>query len=454
MAVLDSTIINVGLPTMMKSFHINVTSAEWILTAYMLTMTIMLPTAGWLADKYGNKKIYMTGLTVFTFGSWLCGRASTDEFLIFSRAVQGIGGGTVQALGLAIITREFPINLRGIALGIWSVASAASVSFGPLIGGYIIDHYHWTLMFDINVPVGITGIAAGILFLKEWKQDNMGKFDLKGFITAVLFLALTSYGVTRSSSANNPDGWRSPLVIGAMTVALISVIVFIRSELRNPHPLLDIRLLADRNFGTAMLVLVIFGIGLFGGTYMFPLYMQQGLGYAAMAAGAVFLPVGIIQGTVSTLSGYIGRTTGPLILITAGILTLAFSFWMAGHFTVETSHAHIMLTLCVRGTGMGLTFAPLNVFALQNISKKDMAAASGISNSMRQLSGRFSIAMMTAMMTARMAKYAAAHPAATASESLVTGITDAFSITFVMMLVSLLPIGWYIIRRKKERTFD
>ena len=139
MAVMDVTVVNVGLPTIMSVFHIPISTAEWVITAYMITMTLMLPSAGWIADRIGNKRMYILGLVLFTFGSWLCGRAGSDMFLISARALQGFGSGIIQSLGLAIVTREFPPQQRGLALGLWSVAAAASISFGPLIGGYLVD---------------------------------------------------------------------------------------------------------------------------------------------------------------------------------------------------------------------------------------------------------------------------------------------------------------------------
>ena len=135
MAVLDVTVVNVGLPTIMNVFHIGLSTAEWVVTAYMITMTIMLPSAGWFADRFGNKRVYMLGLALFTLGSWLCGKASSDPFLIGARALQGVGSGIIQALGLAIVTREFKPAERGLALGLWSMAAAAAISFGPLLGG-------------------------------------------------------------------------------------------------------------------------------------------------------------------------------------------------------------------------------------------------------------------------------------------------------------------------------
>ena len=139
MAVMDVTVVNVGLPTIMSVFHIPISTAEWVITAYMITMTLMLPSPGWIADRIGNKRMYILGLVLFTFGSWLCGRAGSDMFLISARALQGFGSGIIQSLGLAIVTREFPPQQRGLALGLWSVAAAASISFGPLIGGYLVD---------------------------------------------------------------------------------------------------------------------------------------------------------------------------------------------------------------------------------------------------------------------------------------------------------------------------
>lgn len=275
MAVLDVTVVNVGLPTIMNVFHIGLSTAEWVVTAYMITMTIMLPTAGWLADRYGNKRIYVLGMILFTFGSWCCGRATVDEFLIFSRALQGVGSGIIQSLGLAIVSREFPAKQLSTALGLWAVAAAASISFGPLVGGFLVDDYSWHLIFDVNVPIGILGIAASLLIQKEWRNPDIGRFDWSGFVSVALFMPLVIYGLARGNASGNPHGWTAWDVAGSFAVAAVALAVFIVRELRTDHPLLDIRLLGDRHFGVSMLVLIIFGIGMFGGSYLLPLYMPE-----------------------------------------------------------------------------------------------------------------------------------------------------------------------------------
>lgn len=448
MAVLDVTVVNVGLPAIMSAFHTQISTAEWIITAYMITMTIMLPSAGWLADRFGNKRIYILGLAVFTLGSWLCGRASSDMFLIGSRALQGIGSGIVQSLGLAIVTREFKPEERGLALGLWAVAAAASISFGPLIGGFLVDDFSWHLIFDVNVPIGIIAILLSVFIQKEWRSGEKGRFDWAGFVSVALFMPLTIYALARGNSPINPHGWSAPEVIVSFTVAVAALATFITVELKNPHPLLNIRLLKDLRFGIAMLVLFIFGIGMLGGTYLLPLYMQKGLGYTAIMAGSVFLPVGLIQGVLSTLSGFLTRYLRTLPLIFAGILVMSLSFYLASRFGAHTPHSHIMLVLYIRGFGMGLTFAPLNLFSLKNLSQRDMSAAAGISNSIKQLSGSVSIALLTAIMTSRTA-YHAARETLPQSETYIEGITDDFFIVVLITLCSLLP--FLLLLRKPKR---
>src|SRR5512138_202310 len=170
MAVLDATIVNVSLPKIMASFGVGLDKIEWVITAYMLAMAVALPTSGWLADKFGYKRLYFLGLLLFTAGSMLCGRSSNEDMLIVSRVIQGLGAGTIQPLGMAIITREFPPNQRGVALGFWGISAAASVSFGPLIGGFLIDRFSWPLIFDVNIPIGIMAMLFTLVIQSEYKN--------------------------------------------------------------------------------------------------------------------------------------------------------------------------------------------------------------------------------------------------------------------------------------------
>ncbi len=178
MAVLDATIVNVGLPKIMASYGVGLDKIEWVLTAYLLALAVMLPTSGWMADKFGYKRMYFVGLLLFTVGSMFCGMSPNENILILSRVIQGLGGGMIQPLGMAIITREFPPEKRGVALGFWAVSAAASVSFGPLIGGYLVDSFNWKLIFDVNIPVGIAAMLATFIIQEEYKSKKVRKFDV------------------------------------------------------------------------------------------------------------------------------------------------------------------------------------------------------------------------------------------------------------------------------------
>lgn len=215
---------------------------------------------------------------------------------------------------------------------------------------------------------------------------------------------------------------------------------------------MNLKLLGERNFGVSMAVLAVFGIGMLGGTYLLPLYMQKGLGYTAIMAGSVFLPVGLIQGVLSTCSGFLTRYIKPLFIAVTGILVMTLSFYFASRFTLHTTHAQIMLVLYLRGFGMGLTFAPLNDFSLMNLSQRDMASAAGISNSIKQLSGSVSIALLTVILTGRTA-FHSAQGGLSSAESYVAGISDDFLFVTFVSLASALPFLWLLRPRRKAASF-
>src|SRR5665647_328902 len=256
MAVLDATIVNVALPKMMSSFGVGLDTIEWVLTAYMLALAVMLPASAWLADHFGYKRMYFLGMLVFTLGSFMCGQSTNENMLIFSRIIQGLGAGIIQPLGMAIIVREFPPRQRGLAVGFWSVAAAASVSFGPLIGGFLVDNFNWQLIFDINVPIGIVGMFFTILIQREMKQKRTGKFDIVGFISVSLFLPIILFAMTEGNAITNSAGWKAPYILACFAISIIAFVVFITAELVVENPLIDLRLLGNWNFGISSLVTV------------------------------------------------------------------------------------------------------------------------------------------------------------------------------------------------------
>lgn len=401
MAVLDATIVNVGLPKIMSSFGVGLDTIQWVVTAYMLAMAVMLPTSGWLADKYGYKKVYFWGLFLFTLGSLFCGLSSDENSLIISRVIQGLGAGAVQPLGMAIITREFPPKQRGVALGFWAIAAAASISFGPLLGGYLVDNFSWTLIFDVNVPVGIFALFSTIIIQREFVHPNARKFDFIGFFSVTIFLPVLLYALTEGNSASNSAGWSAPYILVCFAISTIGFIVFVTRELTTDSPLLNLKLLADRNFGLANLFMLVFGLGMFGSTFLLPLFLQNSLGYTALQSGAVFLPIGIIQGAISPLVGIFSDKTNPKIPLMIGIGLLAASFFINYNLSFMSEHSFIMFSLYLRGLGMGMIFTPLSALSLMTISREQMAQASSITNTVRQIGGSLGVAILSTLLTSR-----------------------------------------------------
>jgi len=431
MAVLDSTIVNVSLPKIMSSFGVGLSTIQWVITAYMLSMAAMLPTSGWLADKFGYKKVYFWGLFLFTIGSLLCGLSNDETSLIVSRVIQGLGAGMIQPLGMAIITREFPLRQRGLALGFWAIAAAASVSFGPMIGGYLVDNFSWQLIFDVNVPVGIVALVLTVIIQREFIHPNVRKFDYVGFISVILFLPLLLYALSEGNAATNSAGWSAPYILLCFAISAIALTVFLIQEFNTEYPLLDLRLLKDRNFGLSNVILFVFGMGMFGSTFLLPLYLQNSMGYTALQSGAVFLPVGIIQGFMSPIAGRFSDKVNAKIPLFIGISLLIFSFYLNSNLSFMTEHSFVMTTLYLRGFGMGMIFTPISSMSLTTIPRDKMAQASGISNTIRQIGGSLGVALLSTVLTERVNFHAQVFGGAIQSSSQIFQTTSRNLATYI-----------------------
>jgi DHA2 family multidrug resistance protein len=402
MAVLDATIVTVALPKIQASFGVDIDKIEWVLTAYLLAFAVMLPTSGWVADHFGYRRTYLLALFLFTLGSFLCGLAWDENVLIMFRIVQAIGAGFLMPVGMAIVTREFPIEQRGVALGFWTIAAAASVSLGPLIGGYLVDNIGWNAIFDVNVPVGIVALFATAVIQREYKTERARSFDVLGFVSLAVFLIALLLALSDGNASWNTGGWTSPFIVSCFLISALGLMVFLVVEFNVEHPLIELNLMKNFNFGVTNAILFIFGLGMFGSTFLLPLYLQDSLGYTALQAGAVFLPVGILQAVTAPIAGIVSDKLNPKIPAALGLVLLALSLYMNGSLSLYSMHRDIMIPLIIRGFAMGMLFAPLTTLALSEIPKHKIAQASGLFNVLRQLGGSFGVALMGTLLTRRM----------------------------------------------------
>ena len=401
MAVLMSTIVNGALPSMMNALGVNLDIIQWVLTAYLLIFSVMLPLSAWLAERFGFKLIFLLALGLFTLGSFLCFISWDFSSLLVARLIQGAGGGVIMPLGMALITREFPPQQRGMAMGLWSISSAASSSFGPSIGGYLIDNFGWRSTFLINLPVGIVAVFATLVIQREFIHSERKKFDFTGFVLITVFLVSLLLALTDGNAAWNTDGWSAPFIVFLLLLAGFSLAAFIAVELHENFPLVDLRLLKMPSFSMTNGVLFFLYMSLMGTTFLLPLYFQNVLGYSALLSGLVFLPMGMMMALFSPVSGWLINKVGPKAPVIAGFAVLSFSLFLNSFLDSDPAPWLISLPVLLRGIGFGLILTPLQVMAVSSLSPHQLAQGSSLINLIRQVGGSFGVAIFGMILAQR-----------------------------------------------------
>jgi MFS transporter, DHA2 family, multidrug resistance protein len=310
---------------------------------------------------------------------------------------------------MAIIMREFPAEKRGLALGFWSISAAASVSLGPMLGGYLVDRFDWGMIFNINVPIGLFSLFATWVIQREYRAQESRDFDWIGFVTMALFLSTLLVALSSGNAEWNTGGWTSDFILSFFAISIVSFTAFLITEFTVRHPLVNLRLLGRFSFGLTNAILFIFGLGMFGSTFLLPLYLQNSLGYTALQAGLFFLPMGLLQAASSPIAGILGDRLNPKVPIIIGIVFMAFSFFLNSRLSLFSEHAQIMMPLYIRALGMGMLFTPLSAMALSDIPRKEMAQASGLFNVIRQIGGSFGVATFGTLLVQRVAFHSATY---------------------------------------------
>jgi EmrB/QacA subfamily drug resistance transporter len=394
MSILDQTIVNIAIPRLQTAFGADIHSVQWVLTAYILAQGVATPTAAFFADTLGIKRFYIISLAAFTLGSALCGVAWSLPILITFRILQGLGGAALFPLSITLLFREFPPQERGTAMGFFGVPALLAPALGPTLGGYLVTYVGWQAIFYINVPVGIVAIILSALLIHEYRPEGQTRFDFLGFFFVALGLTSILYALSSAST----DGWGSTTVLGFLLGGLLSLAIFVATELiianRDGQPLLDLRLFANGPFRAGMIANVFVIFSLFGGLFLFPIYLQNIRGLSAFQAGLILLP----QALASMVSVIIGGTLvdrfGVRAVMIPGLLILAFATWQLTYISVYSSYSWIQLMFVLRGLALGLTIQPLTVATLSEISPRQLAQASSLSTVNRAVASSLGIAIL------------------------------------------------------------
>ncbi len=397
MVVLDITIVNVAIPNIMASFGVNVETIEWVVTAYMMAMSVMMPTVGWLGNTMGNKNLYAVSLALFTLSSALCGMAWNNDSLVLFRVLQGIGAGVLLPVSMAIMYEAFPIQQRGFAMGLYGVGVTIGPAIGPALGGYLTERLSWRWVFYVNIPFGIIGLFLVLLVLRELRPRQVRPFDFLGFLTMSGFLV----SLLLALSKGQREGWDSDYILSVLGISFLFFVSFLIIESRVKNPLIELSLFRNPVFSAITTLAMVFGVGLFGSTFLIPLFTQRLMGYTPIQTGIVMLPGALAVAVFLPLAGRLTDRLDPRLPLIIGMAIFTASLYWMAMLDLRTTFAAIMGMLIVRGIGMGFIFPPLLNTALGAVPPAQVGLASGLVNVLRQLGGSFGIALLSTLLVRR-----------------------------------------------------
>jgi EmrB/QacA subfamily drug resistance transporter len=392
MSIMDATIVNVALPTIGRDFAVSPTSVSSISIAFLVSLAVFIPASGWLGDRFGGKRVLLAAIVVFTVASALCGLATSLGELVVFRVLQGVGGGMLAPVGMAMLFRVFPPEERIRASAILTVPTTLAPALGPVLGGLLVTDLSWRWVFYVNVPIGAAALLFGLLFLRSVPQAEPGRLDLPGFLLAGFGLGLAMYGV----SEGPVKGWHSADVLATIAAGVVLLAAMVIVELRHSAPIVDLRLLANRLFRSSNGVMILASVAFLGTLYAISLYFQDGRGLTALAAGLSIFPeaFGVMAGA-QLASRFLYPRLGPRRHITIGLLGVAASIALLAVLGPTTSLWWARLLMFALGLSMGQVFVPVQAAAFATITPAATGRASTLFNAVRQFGGAVGVAVLT-----------------------------------------------------------
>jgi len=403
MNVLDSSIANVSLPAIAGDLGVSPNQGTWVITSFGVANAIALPLTGWLSQRFGQVRLFMTSVLLFVLTSWLCGLAPNMTALIGLRALQGFVAGPMIPLSQALLLSSYPRHLAGLAMALWAMTTLVAPVTGPLLGGWITDHINWSWIFYINIPVGL--LAASLTWSIYRKRESTTRklpIDSVGLGLLVLWVGALQIMLDKGKEL---DWFHSAEVTALAVVAVVGFAFFLAWELTEDHPVVDLSLFKRRNFWTGTLTTAV-GYGLFfGNVVLLPLWLQQFMGYTATAAGMMLAPVGLFAILLSPLVGKNISKVDPRGLASFAFLVFAVVLLMRSHFNTTADFDTLMRPTIVQGVAMAFFFIPLATITLSGLTPDRIPSASGLSNFARITAGSFGTSIATTIWEDRAAMH-------------------------------------------------
>ncbi|MEO4006149.1 MULTISPECIES: MDR family MFS transporter [unclassified Flavobacterium] len=395
--IVDTTIVNVALNDMRGSLGATLTDVAWVITAYAIANVIVIPMTSWLSQQFGRRNYFAASIIIFTISSFLCGNASNIWELVAFRFIQGMGGGALLVTAQTIITESYPAAKRGMAQAIYGMGVIVGPTLGPPLGGYLVDNFSWPYIFYINIPLGIIATLLTLSFVKSPKYGEKLKanqVDWWGIVFLSSFIGSLQFVLEHGQQ---DDWFADPIIVTLSVVSFFGLLLFIWRQLTYKYPIVNLRVLQDRNLRVGTIMCFILGFGLYGSTFIIPIYTQSILGWTATDAGLLLIPSSIMTGFMMPIIGRLIQKGVPqsYMVATGFLLFFIFTFWMHNVITPDTGTEHMFWPLILRGVGLGLLFVPITTLALSTLKGKNIGEGAAFTGMMRQLGGSFGIAIIT-----------------------------------------------------------
>ena len=400
MAILDTTVVNVALPTLGRVFQTDLRVLQWVITGYMLASAAVIPLAGWFSDRFGAKRMYLAVLALFTVGSVLCAAAQSGPMLVVFRVIQGLGGGMLMPIGMAFLYRVAPPDRRGAVMGAFGVPMLLGPALGPVLSGWLLEFADWRLIFLINLPTGLIALVMGLRALPSLpSQRTVGALDLPGVLLGPLAFASLSYGISESTSA----GWTGASTLSGLAVGSAALLAFAARELTAAHPLIELRVFQSRDFTLAIMAQWAAVAGLFGTMFLIPLFLQQVRSYGAFDTGMYTLPQALAGAATMPIGGRLFDRFGVRVPVMSGLTLVGIAMWLLSGLTAGTTGEDLRLPLTLWGAGMGMLMMPLGTHILNSAPRELITRVTSLTGALQNVVASLAIASFATLLQARLA---------------------------------------------------
>ena len=388
--VLDNSILNVAIPTLIRDLDASNSQVQWMVDSYTLVFAGLLLTMGALGDRYGRRGALQAGYVLFGLGSLASAFAGSADQLIATRAFMGIGGALIMPATLSIITNVFPPQERGRAIGVWAGTAGVGIAIGPLAGGFLLTHFYWGSIFLVNLPIVVFGLIAGFVLIPTSKDPSAPKLDPVGAVLSIVALVSIVYALIEAPT----DGWTSTTTLGILGFGLVVLAVFVWWERRSDHPMLDVGFFKNRRFSAANAAITLIFFAMFGSIFMLTQYMQFTLGYTPLESGVRLLPYAVTMMIVAPTSARVVERIGSKITVALGLALAAAALFLMLGLQVDTSYPDLAWRLVILAAGMGLVMAPATDSVMGSLPLAKAGVGSAVNDTTRQVGGALGVAIV------------------------------------------------------------